>query len=294
MMSEKEEWLEVVINHDPLIRESLCSYMFELGAHGVIEPLREDDPLISYFSPESDIAKLRLGIQDFIKKLLNLFPGLKEPEIRFSRIAWKDWSEEWKRFFHADKITENLMIVPPWERVPSGFDAHVIIINPGPAFGTGKHPTTRMCLMEMERLIRGRTYKMLDVGTGSGILAIYGAMLGVASILAIDIDEDAIRWARKNSILNGVQDRINFVLSSPESIRGKFHTITANLTLEIIIQVIQDLLRLLAPDGYLLISGIISDQRHQIERLIHQHRLDIDRVTHQDEWLCFVLKILMR
>ena len=114
------------------------------------------------------------------------------------------------------------MIVPAWEPMPDAVDGHVIRIDPGPAFGTGQHATTRMCLEAMEKIHFPKTWTMLDVGTGSGILATYGAQLGASKILAIDIDPEALRWAERNIQINDLSEFIDLSNTPLEQVKGTF------------------------------------------------------------------------
>ena len=126
------------------------------------------------------------------------------------------------------------MVYPAWEPLPGDTESLVVRIDPGPAFGTGQHPTTRMCLEALEKISLPESWSMLDVGTGSGILAVYGAKLGAGPVVAIDSDPEAIRWARKNIELNGLTGKIELSSGSLEKIRARFSVVVANLTLNTI------------------------------------------------------------
>ncbi len=289
MIDKKEEWIEFAIYSAPVIREIICSILFDLGSTGIIEPSNKDDPIVSYFPPEADINSIRSKFDALLKDALINFPEIKNPVINIRAIKKEDYSRVWKRFFRADRITENLLIVPPWETRPS-FNGNIMILDPGPAFGTGKHPSTRLCLKAMETIDSWMGANMLDVGTGSGILAIYGVILGAERVVAIDIDEDALRWAKKNAIFNNSEAKIGFVVSLPNSIRNMYNIITANLTFEIISSMIGELIRLLEKDGYIILSGILNKQLDDTERLLKLHSLRIEHISSMEEWVCFKAK----
>ncbi|MFH0844580.1 MAG: 50S ribosomal protein L11 methyltransferase [Pseudomonadota bacterium] len=182
------EWVEIAIQTDPLAREALASFLFDLGCEGLVQEDFHDTTLRAYLSHPNDFENIRSLLETFIKNLRRIFPEIPSPKLKMSEFKNQDWSLKWRRFFHADRVTEKLMVLPPWESLPQNFDGHLIRIDPGLAFGTGRHPTTRMCLQIMEKISLPESWTMLDVGTGSGILAIYGAMLGARNVLATDID----------------------------------------------------------------------------------------------------------
>lgn len=286
MVCSKGEWLEITIYADSIIRDAICSFLFDLGSNTVVEPSKEDEPIISHFSININPEVLSSEIEHFLDSLIDNFPDIKRPKINIRFVQLEDYSETWKRFFKSEKVTERLLVVPPWEDVPT-FEGNIMILDPGPAFGTGKHPSTRLCLREMDSISDWWRLDMLDVGAGSGILAIYGALLGARRIIAIDIDKDAIVWAKRNASLNEVEERIGFVVSSTSAIRGKYDIITANLTFEIISSIIDELIRLLEKDGHLIISGILKSQTNDIKSLLKANKLGIRSISTMDEWVCF-------
>ena len=170
-------------------------------------------------------------------------------------MAWiedQDWSTSWRQFFRPQRITERLTVLPAWMPEPPSCGEWVIKMDPGPAFGTGQHPTTRLCLEAMERLSPQGPWTMLDVGTGSGILAIYGARLGAKRILALDTDPEALRWAERNMDLNALTGSIELSSLPLETQTGTFSLITANLTLETILELLP---YLSSPDGSRRLPG---------------------------------------
>ena len=182
------------------------------------------------------------------------------------------------------------MVIPAWEDVPDHFHERVIRMDPGPAFGTGQHPTTRMCLEAMGRICLPKSWEMLDVGTGSGILAINGAQLGAERVVAIDIDAEALHWAKKNIALNKLPVTIELSNTSLENITDPFRMLTANLVLGTIITFLPHFSRLLRSEGWGILSGILQDQMHSIENSLSQYPLILETTLRMEEWVCLIIK----
>jgi ribosomal protein L11 methyltransferase len=235
--------------------------------------------------------------------LNEIFPEIPSPELTLTETEDQDWNRNWRRFFHADRVTPNLMIVPAWEPMPDAidghviridpgpaFDGHVIRIDPGPAFGTGQHATTRMCLEAMEKIHFPKTWTMLDVGTGSGILATYGAQLGASRILAIDIDPEALRWAERNIQINDLSEFIDLSTTPLEQVKGTFSVLTANLILGQILKLFHRFSHLLRPGGWLILSGILKDQVEEVKGTLNEYRFREIEILYQEDWACMIVK----
>ncbi|MCX7635474.1 MAG: 50S ribosomal protein L11 methyltransferase [Syntrophales bacterium] len=162
------------------------------------------------------------------------------------------------------------------------------------AFGTGQHPSTRMCLEAMEDLIlkekAGAAWRVLDVGTGTGILGIAAAKLGAPYVMCVEIDKQAADIAQENIRINGVEDRVRVVNRDVSSLRDTFNLIVANLTAKALIKYRPQLFNLLEREGYLVISGIIAANREDIETHFLTEPLILHRTIAEKEWLCYVLK----
>ncbi len=180
--------------------------------------------------------------------------GLPRPEWREMPAGWE---VRYREYFRGFPWGGKLYIHPPWEKGDSG--RINVVINPGRGFGTGTHGTTRLCLSFLEDVVsRERPGVVLDVGTGSGILAIAAVKLGVPRAVAVDVDMDALCSARENLALNGVQDRVVLVAGGPQALRGTFPLVIANLHFYAFLKISKDLARLTAPGGYLVISGFLA------------------------------------
>lgn len=187
-----------------------------------------------------------------------LAPSAPEP----ARVELVDpgWAAMWKKRFRPLRIGRTLIIVPPWRTAgPAARDRIPIIIDPGQGFGTGHHATTRSTLIAVQTQCARRTFKTaLDVGCGSGILAVAMALLGIKRIVALDIDPIALDNARHNAELNGCANAVRFSRVPIRSLRRPFPLITANILSSTLITLAPDLMRLLAPGGRLILSGILN------------------------------------
>jgi len=228
--TEKAKWVHFKLYTQPELAEALSNYLTEMGAQGVFEeflqtgvsdvpePEPQDERVLNaYFPSGTEDEKHLSDLQSYINSLAELFPNLKKPTFATEVIIDPQWGEVWKRFFKPLRITKNIIVKPSWERYSATGRETVIEIDPGMAFGTGQHPSTSMCLEAMEEiLLKDRTFqkwRVLDVGTGTGILGISAAKLGAASVMCVDIDDQAVEIAHKNVAVNHVGDRVVIVNS---------------------------------------------------------------------------------
>jgi ribosomal protein L11 methyltransferase len=173
-------------------------------------------------------------------------------EVSRAPVVEEDWSESWKRHHHAVAVSERLRVAPPWEALPGD-----LVIPPGNAFGTGDHPTTRACLEAIDRF--AGPGRCLDVGCGSGVLALAAAKLGMAAV-GVDIDRDSVAAARENAALNGLT--ADFSQAPLASLSGRYELVVANLYAEVLATMAADLRRLTG--GRLVLAGILEDRAHLV------------------------------
>ncbi len=281
-------WLEVSIEIDPVAHEALSAFLFDLGCEGVVSQDAPDQSLKAYFSFGRDWEDIQNRISGFLQKLKEIFPEVQSPKLIFSKIEDQDWNRHWRRFFRPDRVTERLTVFPAWESVPQNHKGQVIRIDPGLAFGTGQHPTTRMCLQAMERVPLPGSWTMLDVGTGSGILAMYGVKLGASKVVALDVDPEAIRSAQWNIRLNSLSGSILLSSVPLEEWKDCFFLLTANLTLGLILELIPHFSRIVDIGGWLILSGLLREQVRDVENGFSQLGFNKDRVLYQAEWACVI------
>ena len=202
----------------------------------------------------------------------------------------EDWNEKWKKYFKAFEVGERLAVCPTWETYRNIQNRKVISLDPGAAFGTGAHATTYLCLSMLETLVNDKT-KVLDIGTGSGILAVAACLLGAKSAVGVDIDELAVETANKNALINGVSDKTEFLLGDlADKISGKYDIICANIVADVVMRLFDTVADYLAEGGYLLVSGIIDIRSKEVEASAAAHGFKIIKAPTREEWHAYLLK----
>jgi ribosomal protein L11 methyltransferase len=288
--ADHPEWIEVFIEVHPVAREAVSAFLFDLGCHGVVLG-EEGKPFLKAYLPMTErLEELRSNMEVFLRRLKDFFPEAGQFSLHFSRIKDEDWSLSWRRHFHVERITETLTVVPVWEPVSPAHEGIVIRMDPGPAFGTGAHPTTRMCLERIEQAQSPGVWTMLDVGTGSGILAIYAAKLGARTVLGVDTDPEALRWARRNIDLNHCAPSIELSSKSVAEMDGGFSILVANLTRDALLELLPDFRRLLDEDGTMILSGLLQEQAKEVKEPLRALGFKEIQVATQAEWACVTAK----
>jgi len=280
-------WKEIHIQIDSRFHEPLCSFLFDLGTSG-IEIL--DGEIKAYFKESGLDPLLIQKIENYIK---GMEKGLNIPipfKIKSLKVEEERWEDRWKEFFRPQKVSNSLTIIPAWEDIADINTEYIIRIDPGIAFGTGMHPTTQMCLKAMEIYRPSFSWRMLDVGTGSGILAIYAAYIGADSIVAIDIDQEALKVAKRNLCINGVKDRVNLICGSTDSIRSKYDMICANLDTKSLIGLCADFKEKINGRGFLILSGILKVELKDLYSRFNLKGFKCRDIICMDEWASIVLE----
>ncbi len=213
-------------------------------------------------------------------------PSSSVREMQVREVAARDWLAEWKQNWQPVAVGTRFCIAPPWSEVAAEADRIVIRIEPGMAFGTGTHETTRLCLAAIERHFRGDSF--LDVGTGTGILAIAAAKLAPhARIDACDTDHEAIEIARENARLNGVADQIDFYVGSIDETTASADLVCANLTADVIVPLLPALVG--ATCGRLILSGILETQADAVRTALRALGIDDCELMADGEWVALTI-----
>lgn len=289
-MSERSTskiWQLISINVAPAAEEITGTIVFDLGATGTVTLKEEETSLTlgAYFDEKSEPEELARQIEAGFAQfgILDCLYGMT-----FTEIADQDWMQKWKEGFEPIAIGERLLVAPSWKLPDAAEGRKIVQIDPGMAFGTGTHETTRLCLQAIEKYWRGGT--MLDVGTGTGILSIAAAQLaGQSHITAIDVDPLAVAIAEENTKINHVEKIVDVKLAQAnECADPPFNLVVANLTAEVIIALMADLVVCLAPSGLLILSGILSVLREDVERHLRQAGLNVIESDEAGEWSMLV------
>jgi ribosomal protein L11 methyltransferase len=249
-------WTAVIVTAAPELAESLSGFLFDHGAPG-LETLEGDGQvfLVAHFDDEPPLAAL----EQFFDTLAGIFPELARPLVRIQRVSDDAWAESWKDHFPPIEVGTRLFVHPPWiDAIPAGRIG--IVIDPGMAFGTGHHESTHGCLVLLQRHMASRPdARVLDLGTGSGILAIAAAKLGAREVWATDIDPDACRIAAENARVNDVASRVR-VGGTVDECAGPFDIVVVNILARPLIELAPRIAALLTPAGIAIGSGITADE----------------------------------
>ncbi len=279
-----KEWYEIKIQANMETSEIISDVLFGLNANGIIE---ENDLITGYIPVEISTDELKNKIKTSLNHLFVETGEESFPKIEINLIRDIDWNSEWKKNYKPLRVSDKLMIRPSWLETPDDAPPVVIEIDPEMAFGTGTHATTRLTLQLLEKYI-DKNENILDVGTGTGILAIAAALIGAKKITAFDIDPIASETARKNSKLNHVPVSIEFFTGTLDAInKSPFDLIMANVNRTVILNILPLLSKMLDYQNILLLSGILKTEEHLIKHALQDNKLVINEVLAEDEWVAF-------
>ncbi|ABA90315.1 ribosomal protein L11 methyltransferase [Syntrophotalea carbinolica DSM 2380] len=298
-----EFWLQINIIVPAAGIDLVCHEMTELGSAGITVEERALDTFVVpdpdadipetlilkvYFPPEIEPEQLARQVAERLAWLAPLIPGLEVVTPEISRVRAEDWAENWKQHFGIQRIGSRLVIRPTWEAFSPDPQDAVLTLDPGMAFGTGSHATTRLCLEALAELYETPPgpQRVLDVGTGSGILAVAAALLGAGQVLGCDIDETACQVALDNARQNGVIEQIAVTLDPLETLGGDFDVVLANILAEENARLAPELVHRLAPGGVLILSGILNEKEQLVIDAFAGRGLTGPDIRRQDEWSC--------
>ena len=204
----------------------------------------------------------------------------------------EDWQDNWKEYFKPEKITDRIVIKPSWESYKKQSEDEIIIeIDPGAAFGTGKHPTTTMCIKALEKYVEPGKSSVLDVGCGSGILSVAAALLGAGDVLGVDIDPVAVTVAGENAEINGLSDKIKIAEGDlTKGIDYQADIVVANLMADLVIMLSKDVRRHLKKGGYYISSGILEEKKDIVAKAIKKCGFEIVEILCENEWVAIVAR----
>jgi ribosomal protein L11 methyltransferase len=259
--------------------------LMEAGALGTetIESANGTVRILGYFESPIELDAVSKNLRGALQ--IYGFGERALGEVNTRELAEQDWLAEWKKHWHPVEVGR-FVIAPSWSTPQAATDRIVLRIDPGMAFGTGTHETTRLCLKAIDKYFYGGSF--LDVGTGTGILAIAAAKISSdARIIACDTDADAIRIAHENAALNGVEDQIDFRVGSVSEEIPSADFVCANLTAPVIIDLLPALLG--ATCGRLVLSGILDSQFEMVNRRLMQLTASVNEVMQDGEWIALVI-----
>ena len=250
----------------------------------------EDVKVIAYFSQEENIEEKISILKERFNKLDDIDLDMGTLEIYKKIVKQENWENEWKKYFKVQKVSDNIVIKPTWEDYDKKENEKIIEIDPGMAFGTGTHETTRMCINSIEKYIK-KDDELIDIGCGSGILSIAGAILGAKKVIGVDLDKLAVKISQENVELNNYQDIIEIRYGDLTNvIKEKANIVVANIIADIVVMLSQNIKQFMKEDGYFISSGIINDKRAFVEENLIKNGFEIIESNNEGEWNCIVAK----
>ncbi len=305
------QWSEVQITTTPEAEDAVAELFYEAGAGGVAIENSNDindlwnNPLVGYIDesilnrPENtslirgyfpNDEKTEERIREILLKISKLpMYGLNtgSAELKILEVEDEDWANSWKKYFFATHVTDKFVVVPNWDKYKATEEEIIIKLDPGMAFGTGTHETTKLCAYFLEQYCKEGDL-VIDVGTGSGILSIIAAKLGAKEVLAVDIDPVAIKVANENISKNNCSDQIKTLekdLLTELNMSDSIDLIVANILPKPIIDLLPQAHHLLKKNGIFICSGIIKDAQTQIIEKLEEYSFGIQKIKELGEWI---------
>ena len=305
-----DTWQELTIEVKREAEEAVSNILIDLGSQGVAiddsaDYLGEAGPfgevlpqveqlntvgITAYYPETANLEMIRQEVKERLAQLRDFGLEIGKTQLTTQQLAEEDWADNWKKYFEPARITHDLTIVPSWTDYEAGPSEKVIKLDPGMAFGTGTHPTTKMSLFALEQVLRGGE-TVLDVGTGSGVLSIASSLLGAKDLYAYDLDDVAVRVAQENIALNAGTENIH--VAAGDLLKGvdiEADVIVANILADILVNLTDDAYRLLKDEGYLIMSGIISEKWNLVRESAETAGFFLETHMIQGEWNACVFK----
>ncbi|HGM3506943.1 TPA: 50S ribosomal protein L11 methyltransferase [Clostridioides difficile] len=310
-------WIEVTIKTTTEAVEPITNILYEQGAGGaviedpkdflfqkkneldwdyveeeVFKKNEEDDVLIkTYVSEEKNVMEFVEIIKQKVLGLKDFGIDIGEGSVSLDQVNEADWANAWKAYYKPTKVGQRVVVKPTWEDYAIQDGDLIIELDPGMAFGTGTHETTSMCIRELEKYVN-KDSKVFDIGCGSGILAIAAAKLGAKEVVAVDLDEVAVKVAKENVLENKVEENVSVMHGNlTDVIKDKADVIVANIIADIIKILAKDVQNFMKEDAIFISSGIILDKVEEVKESLIENGFEIVEVQKLGEWSAIVSKL---
>ncbi|MCC0699898.1 50S ribosomal protein L11 methyltransferase [Clostridioides sp. ZZV15-6383] len=310
-------WIEVTIKTTTEAVEPITNILYEQGAGGaviedpkdflfqkkneldwdyveeeVFKKNEEDDVLIkTYVSEEKNVMEFVEIIKQKVLGLKDFGIDIGEGSVSLDQVNEADWANAWKAYYKPTKVGQRVVVKPTWEDYAIKDGDLIIELDPGMAFGTGTHETTSMCIRELEKYVN-KDSKVFDIGCGSGILAIAAAKLGAKEVVAVDLDEVAVKVAKENVLENKVEENVSVMHGNlTDVIKDKADVIVANIIADIIKILAKDVQNFMKEDAIFISSGIILDKVEEVKESLIENGFEIVEVQKLGEWSAIVSKL---
>lgn len=279
-----DAWVKLSATCTEGVKEALGSYLVEWGAGGTAEV---GNALEAYYRPaEREQVEVRLAryAADLAQPLAWAWTPVQE----------EDWWESWKTHFRPAQVSRRLAVCPSWEAgrwAPDDPGVRVIRMDPGRAFGTGTHETSRLCLRLLDECVdQEAAQSLLDVGCGTGILSLGACLLGVSQAVAMDVDPVAAATAKENADINGLADRVLVACADLRAVRGHYPLVVANILYQVLLGLAPALAERVAPGGRLLLSGMLCPEVASAAAVYGRYGLSVEREEAEGEWGALVFR----
>jgi len=306
------EWIEAKVDFDAdttvAAEELIADVFYSFGVKGVVV----DDPSMEV--PPGEDVILEDDVRPSVNAVSGYFPAatfdqdqrqrfeaaLKaltrkltmRQRIFYRSLAEEDWAESWKAFFWPEKVSARIVVKPTWRDYQPSGDELVLEIDPGMAFGTGTHPTTALCMQLLEKHLQPED-RLLDVGTGSGILMVAAALLGAAEVHGIDKDPVAVTVARQNLVLNAMSKDLSRAWAGDlvEEVAGQYDVVVANILAPVILGLLPEVRGVLAPGGRFICSGILESQQDEVLAKAQALGFHLIETLEREEWVALAMTL---
>jgi len=294
MIMLKKKWLKITIKADPVLVEAISDFLMGIIGAGVETGAVDEDSYgtINGYVEQADpdqavIDSILDKVSVYLGELAPLF-NVTEPTLTSTIIAEEDWGKSWKEHFKPFAIVPGLIISPTWEEYRAEPGELLIEIDPGMAFGTGHHATTTLSLKCIKEVLESSDtdQRLLDVGTGTGILGIAAALFGAVEVLGIDNDPDAVSAAKENVARNRLQKSMQVSLAPLSTLEVSYDVVVANIIHDVLVELSADLIRLTTTGGVLILSGIlIGEQVESVVSLFTEAGISLKKEEVSGEWV---------